>query len=106
MAAVPPRYGVVSVSLPRDLVKRANALIPKTRRRRVIAGVLRSFLDAIERGKVVEQYRAYYAGRSAREVEEERDLLAEGQMGTPWRLHSAVALRRCPSARGRRGRPA
>ena len=38
-------YEVVSVSLPRDLVKRANALIPKTQRSRVIANVLTAFLD-------------------------------------------------------------
>ncbi len=88
MAAVPRRYEVVSVSLPRDLVRRANALIPKTRRSRVIAGVLRSFLDAIERGKVAEEYRAYYGERTAREAEEERDLLAEWQVsdGEAWAI--------------------
>ena len=74
------RYEVVSVSIPRDLVKRANALIPKKRRSRVIAGVLTSFLDAIERRRVAEAYRADYARRTAREVEEERDLLAEWQV--------------------------
>ena len=88
MAAVPRRYEVVSVSLQRDLVKRANALIPKTRRSRVIAGVLTSFLDAIERGRVAEEYRAYYARRTAREAEEERDLLAEWQVsdGEAWAI--------------------
>ena len=80
MAAVPRRYEVVSVSLPRDLVKRANALIPKTRRSRVFAGVLRSFLDAIERGKVAEEYRAYYRDRTPEEIEDERDLLAEWEV--------------------------
>ena len=88
MGSVPRRYEVVSVSLPRDLVKRANALIPKTRRSRVIAGVLNSFLDAIERGKVAEEYRAYYRGRTARAVEEERDLLTEWQVsdGEAWAI--------------------
>src|SRR6266446_4842656 len=74
------RYEVVSVSLPSDLVKRANALLPKTRRSRVIANVLASFLDAIERSKVAEEYRAYYAQRTAPEAKEERDLLAEWQL--------------------------
>lgn len=98
MSAEPRRYEVVSISLPRELVKRANALIPKTRRSRVIAGVLTSFLDAIERGKVAEQYRAYYARRPARDVEEERELLAEWQVsdGEAW------ALLEREGARGRR----
>jgi hypothetical protein len=72
-----PQYGVISVSLPRDLVKRANALIPKTRRSRVISQVLARFLDAIERERLARDYAAYYARRPAREVKEERDLLAE-----------------------------
>ena len=80
MSAEPRRYEVVSVSLPRDLVKRANALIPKTRRSRVITRVLTSFLDSIERRKVAEEYRAYYTQRSAREVREERAVLGEWQM--------------------------
>ena len=42
MSVEPRRYEVVSVSLPSDLVKRANALLPKTRRSRVIANVLAS----------------------------------------------------------------
>ena len=69
-------------------MKRANALIPKKRRGRVITGLLRSFLDAIERGKVAEEYRAYYAQRTAREAEEERDLLAEWQVsdGEAWAI--------------------
>ncbi len=80
MSVEPRRYEVVSVSLPSDLVKRANALLPKTRRSRVIATVLASFLDAIERSKVSEEYRAYYAQRPAPEAKEERDLLAEWQV--------------------------
>jgi len=51
MSAEPRRYEIVSVSLPRDLVRRANALIPKARRSRVITRVLASYLDAIERAR-------------------------------------------------------
>jgi metal-responsive CopG/Arc/MetJ family transcriptional regulator len=80
MSAGPRRYEVVSVSLPRELVRRANALIPKTRRSRVITRVLASFLDAIERQKVAEEYRTYYAQRTAPEAKEERDLLADWQV--------------------------
>jgi metal-responsive CopG/Arc/MetJ family transcriptional regulator len=71
------QHQVVSVSLPRDLVKRANALIPKTRRSRVISNMLTAFLDSVERKKLERDYAAYYAQRSARESNEERDLLAE-----------------------------
>lgn len=85
MSAEPRRYEVVSVSLPRELVKRANALIPKARRSRVITRVLTSYLDAIERRKIAEEYRAYYAGRAAGEAKHERDLLAE------WELSDADA---------------
>ena len=74
------RYEVVSVSLPRDLVKRANALIPKTRRSRVITEVLTSFLDSITRKKLEQEYLAYYSQRSDREAREERDLLAEWEL--------------------------
>jgi hypothetical protein len=74
------RYEVVSISLPRDLVKRANALIPKTRRSRVITRVLTSYLDAIERRKVAEGYRTYYAWRAAGQANEDRDLLAEWEV--------------------------
>lgn len=71
------QYAVVSVSLPRDLVKRANDLIPKTRRSRVITEVLTSFLDSIARKKLEQEYLAYYSQRSDREAREERDVLAE-----------------------------
>ena len=71
------QYAVVSVSLPRDLVKRANALIPKTRRSRVITQMLTSFLDSIARKKLEHEYLAYYSQRSDREAQEERDVLAE-----------------------------
>jgi metal-responsive CopG/Arc/MetJ family transcriptional regulator len=80
MSAEPRRYEVVSISLPRDLVKRANALIPKTRRSRVITRVLTSYLDAIERRKVAEGYRAYYTRRAASEAKDDRDLLAEWEV--------------------------
>ena len=80
MSAEPRRYEVVSVSLPRELVARTNALIPKTRRSRVITRVLTSFLDAVERGKVAEEYRAYYTQRGAGEAKEERELPAEWQV--------------------------
>lgn len=71
------RYAVISVSLPRNLVNRANALIPKTQRSRVISEVLTTFLDSISRKKLERQYMDYYTHRSAREAEEERGLLAE-----------------------------
>ena len=74
------QYAVVSVSLPRDLVKRADALIPKKRRSRVITNMLTSFLDSISRKQLERDYVAYYARRLDREAKEERDLLSE------WRL--------------------
>ena len=73
-------YEVVSVSLPRDLVKRANALIPKTQRSRVIANMLTTFLDSIARKQLERQYEAYYSQRTPREAQEERDLLSEWEM--------------------------
>ena len=99
MSAEPRRYEVVSVSLPRDLVKRANALIPKTRRSRVITRVLTSFLDSIERRKVAEEYRAYYTQRSAREVREERAVLGE------WQVSDAEAWAILEEEEGRGRRP-
>jgi metal-responsive CopG/Arc/MetJ family transcriptional regulator len=80
MSARSQRYAVVSVSLPRDLVERTNALIPKTRRSRVIAEVLATFLDSVSRKKLERQYMAYYSHRSARDAQEERDLLAEWEL--------------------------
>ncbi|MGH7773123.1 MAG: hypothetical protein ACREQA_12930 [Candidatus Binatia bacterium] len=74
------QYEVVSVSLPRDLVKRANALIPKARRSHVIANVLTAFLDSISRKKLEREYQAYYTQRSGREAQQERDLLAEWEL--------------------------
>jgi metal-responsive CopG/Arc/MetJ family transcriptional regulator len=98
MSAEPRRYEIVSVSLPRDLVRRANALIPKTRRSRVITKVLTSYLDAIERRKVAEEYRAYYTQRPAREAKEERDLLDEWNMSDT----EAWAILEDEEKRGRR----
>lgn len=89
---------VISVSLPRDLVKRANAIIPKTRRSRVIAEVLTTFLDSISRKKLEREYMAYYAKRSAREVQEERDLLAEWELSD----EEAWAILEKEESRGRR----
>jgi metal-responsive CopG/Arc/MetJ family transcriptional regulator len=89
---------VISVSLPRDLVKRANAIIPKTRRSRVIAEVLTTFLDSISRKKLERDYMAYYAQRSAREVQEERDLLAEWELSD----EEAWAILEKEESRGRR----
>ncbi len=73
-------YEVVSVSLPRDLVKRANALIPKTQRSRVIASMLTAFLDSIARKQLEREYEAYYSRRTARDAQEERDLLSEWEL--------------------------
>lgn len=73
-------YEVVSVSLPRDLVKRANALVPKTQRSRVIANVLTTFLDSIERKQLERKYEAYYNQRTAREAQEELDILSEWEL--------------------------
>ena len=80
MPTGPQRYEVISVSLPRELVRRTNALIPKTRRSRVIGQVLTTFLDAIERRRLEQAYAAYYARRSAREAQDERDLLADWEL--------------------------
>ena len=74
------QYEVISVSLPGDLVKRTNALIPKTRRSRVIGQVLTTFLDAIERKRLDREYASYYARRSAHEAQDERILLTEWEM--------------------------
>jgi len=74
------QYEVVSVSLPRDLVRRADALIPKKRRSRIIANMLTSFLDSISRKQLEREYETYYAQRSAREAQAERDLLAEWKL--------------------------
>jgi metal-responsive CopG/Arc/MetJ family transcriptional regulator len=51
----PQRFEVIGVSLPRDLLDRANEVIPKTRRSRVIAAVLSTFLDSISQRKLAEE---------------------------------------------------
>ena len=98
MSAEPRRYEIVSVSLPRDLVKRANALIPKARRSRVITRVLTSYLDAIERRKVAEEYRVYYTARPEGEAKAERDLLDEWEVSDA----DAWAILEDEETRGRR----
>jgi metal-responsive CopG/Arc/MetJ family transcriptional regulator len=98
MATGSPRYEVISVSLPRDLVKRANAVIPKKRRSRVISQVLGTFLDAIERKRLAQKYAAYYARRAAREAQGERDLLAEWELSDT----EAWAILGKEESRGRR----
>ena len=80
MPAARRQYEVVSVSLPRDLVKRANAVIPKARRSRVITSMLSAFLDSVERKQRERDYAAYYNQRSDREAKEERELLSEWQL--------------------------
>ena len=74
------QYEVVSVSLPRELVKRANAVIPKARRSRVITSVLTAFLDSVARKQLERDYAAYYSRRSDREAKEERELLSEWKL--------------------------
>ena len=80
MPAARRQYEVVSVSLPRELVRRANAVIPKARRSRVITHMLTSFLGSIERKQIEQAYETYYSQRSGREAKEERDLLADWKL--------------------------
>jgi len=80
MPAARRQYEVVSVSLPRDLVKRANAVIPKARRSRVITSMLTAFLDSVARKQQERDYAAYYSRRSDREAKEERGLLSEWKL--------------------------
>ena len=74
------KFAVVSVSFPRDLVKRANALIPKKRRSRVITNMLTAFLDSVARKQLERDYAEYYNRRSDREAKEERELLSEWKL--------------------------
>jgi metal-responsive CopG/Arc/MetJ family transcriptional regulator len=92
------QYEVVSVSLPRDLVKRANAVIPKARRSRVITSMLTAFLDSVARKQLERDYEAYYNQRSDREAKEERELLSE------WKLSDQEAweILEAEEASGRR----
>lgn len=98
MAATRRRYEVVSVSLPRDLVKRANAVIPKARRSRVITSMLTAFLDSVARKQLERDYAAYYNQRSDREAKEERELLSD------WKLSDQEAweILEAEEASGRR----
>jgi metal-responsive CopG/Arc/MetJ family transcriptional regulator len=98
MPAARRQYEVVSVSLPRDLVKRANAVIPKARRSRVITSMLTAFLDSIARKQLERDYAAYYSRRSDREAKEEHELLSE------WKLsdEEAWAILEKEEAGGRR----
>ena len=80
MPAARRRYEVVSVSLPRELVKRANAVIPKARRSRVITSMLTAFLDSVARKQLERDYAAYYNRRSDREAKEERELLSDWKL--------------------------
>jgi metal-responsive CopG/Arc/MetJ family transcriptional regulator len=80
MPAARRQYEVISVSLPRDLVKRANAVIPTARRSRVITNMLTAFLDSVAPKQLERDYAAYYAQRSARDEREERGLIADWQL--------------------------
>ena len=88
MAATKRQYEVVSVSLPRDLVKRANAVIPKAKRSKVITQVLTAFLDSVARKQLEREYAAYYSDRSNQEIEEDKDLLADWEPSDAeaWRI--------------------
>ena len=98
MAATRLQYEVVSVSLPRDLVKRANAVIPKARRSRVITSMLTAFLDSVARKQLERDYAAYYNQCSEREAKEERELLSD------WKLSDQEAweILEAEEASGRR----
>jgi metal-responsive CopG/Arc/MetJ family transcriptional regulator len=98
MAATRRQYEIVSVSLPRDLVKRANAVIPKARRSRVITSMLTAFLDSVARKQLERDYAAYYNQRSDREAKEERELLSD------WKLSDQEAweILEAEEASGRR----
>ena len=98
MAATRRQYEVVSVSLPRDLVKRANAVIPKARCSRVITSMLTAFLDSVARKQLERDYAAYYNQRSEREAKEERELLSD------WKLSDQEAweILEAEEASGRR----
>jgi hypothetical protein len=80
------------------LVKRANAVIPKARRSRVITSMLTAFLDSVARKQLERDYAAYYSQRSEREAKEERELLSE------WKLSDQEAweILEAEEASGRR----
>ena len=101
MPAARRQYEVVSVSLPRELVKRANAVIPKARRSRVITNMLTAFLDSVARQQLERDYADYYARRSAREEKEERDILVDWQLSDAeaWEILEKETSRGRSSAR-------
>jgi metal-responsive CopG/Arc/MetJ family transcriptional regulator len=88
MSVEPSRYEVVSVSLPRPLVKRANRLIPRAKRSRVVRELLAMYLDSLERRELERAYAAYYAKRSPAEQREEQQVLQEWALADEeaWRL--------------------
>ncbi|HEV8723841.1 MAG TPA: hypothetical protein VGW77_24755 [Candidatus Binatia bacterium] len=61
-------------------MKRANAVIPKARRSRVITSMLTAFLDSVARKQMERDYAAYYSQRPDREAKEERELLSEWKL--------------------------
>jgi hypothetical protein len=79
-------------------VKRANAVIPKARRSRVITNMLTAFLDSVARKQLERDYAAYYNRRSDHEAKEERELLSE------WKLSDQEAweILEAEEASGRR----
>jgi metal-responsive CopG/Arc/MetJ family transcriptional regulator len=77
MAAQSRRHEVISVSLPRERLHRADEVIPRARRSRVIAAVLTTFLDSVAQKEVAEEYAAYYGARRSDEARAECDLLEE-----------------------------
>ena len=101
MPSAKRKYEVVSVSLPQDLVKRANAVIPKARRSRIITNILEAFLDSVSRKQMEREYARYYAQRTQREAQEERDMLND------WRLSDdeawAILEKEGPSGRRKAG---
>src|SRR3970282_2366252 len=110
MPAARRQYEVVSVSLPRDLLKRANAVIPKARPSRVITSMLTAFLDSVARKQLERDYAAYYSRRSEREAKEERELLSEWKLSDQeaWEIleaEEASGRRKAGGCRRRKSRP-
>lgn len=101
MPAARRQYEVVRVSLPRNLVRRANTVIPKARRSRVITRMLTAFLDSVARKQLERDYADYYGQRSRREAKAERDLLADWELSDSeaWRILEKEESRGRGSAR-------
>ena len=105
------------MSLPRDLVARINEIVPKDApASRITFWDLLSLLSARSpagRRRVAEEYRRYYARRPPREVEEERQPLADWEIsdararrllearGVPWPSCGAVDAASLTDGRGR-----